>query len=413
MFKLKNKWNGRNLEIVKFMIMLTVFSFAVFITNYQYVIRSYNSTMLALSYKYGFTSRALLGTIYHLVNRILPIDMIDYTMAMRFAQVVTALFFLFLLAFAYMCLKSCEEKYLKPCEYLILFFMLFAVSMFSGGYNFFRVDLFMVAVSMICALLIACGKAEWLVVPLSAVGVMFHQGYVFMFLNVALVLLAYKFLSTDKKVKYGVLFFLAFTISSALFLWFELFSRSDGALYYDTIVDEAKQFSENGYHMTLLMHEVLGIDLGAAEESLRKINIVQFPIFTLLFSPYIMIAAKFFYRLIKNAETKVEKWKYVIVLIGAGTMLPDFILKLDYGRWMFAVMTYYSVVILALCMMKDKNVGEEAAYSFQCVSSRPWMFLLLLIPILFIPFWDVDINGFVQHVGTWLDSHFLNWYEFQ
>ena len=86
--------------------MLTVFSFAVFITNYQYVIRSYNSTMLALSYKYGFTSRALLGTIYHLVNRILPIDMIDYTMAMRFAQVVTALFFLFLLAFAYMCLTG-------------------------------------------------------------------------------------------------------------------------------------------------------------------------------------------------------------------------------------------------------------------------------------------------------------------
>ena len=76
MFKLKNKWNGRNLEIVKFMIMLTVFSFAVFITNYQYVIRSYNSTMLALSYKYGFTSRALLGTIYHLVNRILPIAIV-------------------------------------------------------------------------------------------------------------------------------------------------------------------------------------------------------------------------------------------------------------------------------------------------------------------------------------------------
>lgn len=410
---LKNKWNGKCLEIVKFMAMLVVFSFAVFITNYQYVIRSYNSTMLALSYKYGFTSRALLGTIYHLVNRILPVDMLDYAMAMRFAQVVTALFFLFLLVFAYVCLKFCEEKYMKPCEYLILFFMLFAVSMFSGGYNFFRVDMFMVAVSMICALLIVCEKAEWLVVPLSAIGVMFHQGYVFMFLNIVLVLLAYKFLSKDKKVKYGILFFLTFTISSALFLWFELFSRSDGALYFDTIADEARRLSENGYHTTLLMHEVLGIDLGAAEESLRKINIVQFPIFTLLFLPYIMIAAKFFYRLIINAKTKVEKWKYVIVLIGAGTMLPDFILKLDYGRWIFAVMTYYSVVILALCMMKDKNVGEEVAYSFQRISSKPWMFLLLLIPILFIPFWDVDINGFVQHVGIWIDSHFLNWYEFQ
>ncbi len=410
---MRNKLNEKKMEIIKFMGMLSVFSFAVFITNYQYVIRSYNSTMLALSYKYGFTSRALLGTIYHLVNKVLPVDMLDYAMAMRFAQVVTALFFLFLMVFAYKCLEHCEERCLKPCEYLIFFFMIFAVSMFSGGYNFFRVDLFMVAVSMVCALLIVCEKVEWLVVPLSAVGVMFHQGYVFMFLNIALALLAYKFLSNEKKVKYGILFFLTFTVSSVLFLWFELFSRSDGALYYDMIVDEARRLSENGYHTTLLMHEVLGIDLGEAEESLRKINIVQFPVFTLLFLPYIAIAAKFFYRLIKNAETKVEKWKYVIVLIGAGTMLPDFALKLDYGRWIFAVMTYYSVVILSLCMMKDKNVGEELTYCFQSLSSKPWIFLLLLVPILFIPFWDVDINGFVQHVGIWLDSHFLNWYEFQ
>ena len=77
----------------------------------------------------------------------------------------------------------------------------------------------MVVVSIVCALLLAEGKCEWLVVPLSAIGVMFHQGYVFMFFNIPLVLLAYKFLNSDKKgkVKYGTIFTLSFLLGSCVF----------------------------------------------------------------------------------------------------------------------------------------------------------------------------------------------------
>ena len=80
-------------EIRKFMMMLAVVNLAVFAVCYRGIVRSYNTTMLALSYRYGFTSRSLIGTIYHLVDAVLPIDMINYDAAVGFALAVTGLFF--------------------------------------------------------------------------------------------------------------------------------------------------------------------------------------------------------------------------------------------------------------------------------------------------------------------------------
>lgn len=399
--------HSKQKEINRFMIMMIFFGFFTFVCSYQNVVRSYNSTMLALSYEYGFTSRSLLGTIYHVIDKILPINMIDYTVALRFAQICTVFFFAFLYVFVYLCVRSCNEKYLKPCEYLIVFFMLFTISTFSAGYNFFRVDLFMIIVSLIAALLIIYEKAEWLVIPLSAIGVMFHQGYVFMYFNIILVLLLVKFFSEEetnknkRKWKYGLLFLFSFLIGSVLFLWFEFFSRSNGASIYEHIVNEARNLSYNGaYHSTLLAHEVLGIDLSETETGWRLINIIQLSIFTVLFMPYIVITIKFFKRVLQKSQTKVQKFKYWIVILGAGTMLPDFLLKIDYGRWVLAVIVYYSVVILALAMMNDRIVEEQLLDTYHEITNKPWAIFFLVYPIFFIPLWDVDISGFMQIFGT-------------
>lgn len=410
----RKELTSKDKEIYRYMLMMIMFGLVVFVCCYQNIVRSYNSTMLALSYEYGFTSRALLGTIYHVLDAILPIDMMNYSMTLLFAQICTGLFFLFLYLFAFLCLKNCKEEYLKPCEYLIMFFMIYNIATFSAGYNFFRVDLFMIIVGMICALILFYGKAEWLVIPLSAIGVMFHQGYVFMYFNIALVILAYKFLSADRKGKwkYGIIFVLSFVIGSALFLWFELFSRSNGADFYEQIKREAYLLSFNGYHITLLKHEVLGIDLSASEADLHMINLVQLPIFTVLCMPYLVMFWKFFSGLIKSVNTKLEKFKYLIVAIGSFTMLPDFLLKIDYGRWVLAVMVYYIVVILVLAMMHDKNVENQLANVYGWISKKPWAFLLVLIPVFFVPLWDIDINGLLQDFGLRVDGWFLHLYKF-
>lgn len=393
--------NVRN-DIRKYMTMQCIFSFAIFVCCYQNVVRSYNSTMLALSYEYGFTSRSLLGTIYHLINKILPVNMMDYKAVLVFACVVTGLFCLLLMCFSYVCVKKCSDEIRKPIEALLFFFNTFAVSTFSGAYNFFRVDLFMIVVALLSAFVIMRGKCVWLIIPLSAIGVMFHQGFVFMYFNVALILLICNFLDAKKgeRKKYAFVFILSLVIGSVLFLWFEFFSRGSGYEILEAVVNDAKAVSLEGrYHSTLLAHEVLGIDLAQSEGEWHKMSVTQLAWFTLLMIPFIVIFVRFFINIFKKAEKTFDKAKYIFVLIGAATMLPDFLLKIDFGRWVMAVMTYYVVVICTVAILGDKIVKEELRNIYLDVKKKPYSMMYYIYPIMFIPLCDVDVDGFVQSLG--------------
>lgn len=404
-------------EIRKFMIMLSVVNLALFAVTCRGMVRSYNTTMLALSYEYGFTSRSLLGTLYHLLDAVLPLDLIDYRAVVATAYVATILFVLFVEYFLYRCLRCCEGEMVKYGEYLALILSLCLVSTFSFPYNFFRVDIFMILVSLLGVLCLVKERAQWLVVPLSALGVMFHQGYVFMYFNLILVLLFYRALSwwkedRRKARRYSLLFALSFLVGSALFLWFEFFSRSNGAAFFDTIKSEAEKLSYDGiYHSTLLYHEVLGIDLASTEEEFSRVNAVQILMCGIVCLPMLVFGVRFFAGLIKKAKGASEKWKYLAVVLGAATILPDFLLKIDYGRWMAAVVVYYVGIVLALLAMKDPIMETQVRESGESLIRRPGMALWLMIVLLLLPFLDVNIDPFFRHLGSIVNRNFLHWYE--
>ena len=404
-------------EIRKFMIMLSVVNLALFAVTCRGMVRSYNTTMLALSYEYGFTSRSLLGTLYHLLDAVLPLDLIDYRAVVATAYVATILFVLFVEYFLYRCLRCCEGEMVKYGEYLALILSLCLVSTFSFPYNFFRVDIFMILVSLLGVLCLVKERAQWLVVPLSALGVMFHQGYVFMYFNLILVLLFYRALSwwkedRRKARRYGLLFALSFLVGSVLFLWFEFFSRSNGAAFFDTIKSEAEKLSYDGiYHSTLLYHEVLGIDLASTEEEFSRVNAVQILMCGIVCLPMLVSGVRFFAGLIKKAKGASEKWKYLAVALGAATILPDFLLKIDYGRWMAAVVVYYVGIVLALLAMKDPIMETQVRESGERLIQRPGIALWIMVVILLLPFLDVNIDPFFRHLGSIVNKNFLHWYE--
>lgn len=404
-------------EIRKFMIMLSVVNLALFAVTCRGMVRSYNTTMLALSYEYGFTSRSLLGTLYHLLDAVLPLDLIDYRAVVATAYVATILFVLFVEYFLYRCLRCCEGEMVKYGEYLALILSLCLVSTFSFPYNFFRVDIFMILVSLLGVLCLVKERAQWLVVPLSALGVMFHQGYVFMYFNLILVLLFYRALSwwkedRRKARRYSLLFALSFLVGSVLFLWFEFFSRSNGAAFFDTIKSEAEKLSYDGiYHSTLLYHEVLGIDLASTEEEFSRVNAVQILMCGIVCLPMLVFAVRFFAGLIKKAKGASEKWKYLAVVLGAATILPDFLLKIDYGRWMAAVVVYYVGIVLALLAMKDPIMETQVRESGERLIQRPGIALWIMVVILLLPFLDVNIDPFFRHLGSIVNKNFLHWYE--
>ncbi len=388
-------------QISRFMWLLILLSCAIFFLDYDERVLPYNSTILAFSYKYGFISRGLAGTIYQWIDSILPVNMIDYAMVLRFTLIVTLAFYVLFFAFCYQCMKRCQEEYLGRFLYLILFYAVFVVSMFAYKRNVGRLDLYLMALTVIGTMCLIAKKAEWLIVPLSMISVMYHQGYVFMFYNILLALLAYRLLSEKEKkarIYYGVILLVSLIGCSALFLWFEFFSHTDGARYVDEIIANAKAMTKpfNGmtYHDTLIDHEILGIDLSDVEYPYRVMNWIEIPFFIAIISPYIVLAVKLFRRILARAQGKTERLKYGFLAIAAGTLLPLFLMKCDYARWVFALISYYCMIFLALVAMGDRIVAEELTGIFTEIKEKyPFAILLLLLPALLTPFWDVHING--------------------
>ena len=403
-------------QIRRFMWLLILLSCAIFFLDYDERVLPYNSTILAFSYKYGFISRGLAGTIYQWIDSILPVNMIDYAMVLRFTLIVTLAFYVLFFAFCYQCMKRCQEEYLGRFLYLILFYAVFVVSMFAYKRNFGRLDLYLMALTVIGTMCLIAKKAEWLIVPLSMISVMYHQGYVFMFYNILLALLVYRLLSEKEKkarIYYGVILLVSLIGCSALFLWFEFFSHTDGVRYVDEIIANAKAMTKpfNGmtYHDTLIDHEILGIDLSDVEYPYRVMNWIEIPFFIAIISPYIVLAVKLFWRILARDQGKTERLKYGFLAIAAGTLLPLFLMKCDYARWVFALISYYCMIFLALVAMGDRIVAEELTGIFTEIKEKyPFAILLLLLPALLTPFWDVHINGLLRGISNPINETFLN-----
>ena len=405
----------KNKKIKEFVLVEILFGAILFLRYYEAWVHRINGTMMAFSYKYGFISRGLIGSIYQGLDKILPVKMMNYQACVGYTLVITLLFYATVLGFFVLCLKKARAEYVDAMRYIMLFFTIFTVPMFASHYNFGRLDIYCVFLSILGVVLLIRGKAEWLLIPISALGVMVHQGYVFMFFNIILVLLMYKILSTEgrERQKYIAVFGLSLVVAAVLFFWFELFSHANGNGIYEEIVANAKKLCKNGkIHQDVVDKEILGIDLTGREVEFHRMNAVQFPIFVLLMLPYILLLVRFFKGLVVQAAEKKDKIKYIFAAIGAGTILPDLLLKVDFGRWMYAIIAYYCVVLLALFAMGDEAVGKQFCLQIDRVKKHGFAAaVMLLYPLVLQPLWDVAICSVVAKLAGYINTGLgLGWW---
>ena len=76
-----------------FMPACIVFVIILAIRFYGEQVNAINSTMLAFSYKYGFVSRGLIGSVYQILDALLPVNLYTYDSVMIFTGIVTGIFF--------------------------------------------------------------------------------------------------------------------------------------------------------------------------------------------------------------------------------------------------------------------------------------------------------------------------------
>ena len=202
---LENK--NRKQMIRHYMFITCLICFALFITYYAHAVRRYNTTILAFNYSFGFISRGFLGTLYMGLNNLLPTDILNYESVVNITLIATTGIVLVMLLMFYSILRKCEDRYLTNINYVILFFCMFFVSMYYSVRNFGRPDVYMLFFTFLGIILIIHDTCEWLVIPLSIFCILIHQGYVFYFFNIFLLLLAFKFLNNEgkKRIYYGAI----------------------------------------------------------------------------------------------------------------------------------------------------------------------------------------------------------------
>ena len=408
MFQNKTKLKS----ILQFLFAFLLVCFALFVTYYGQEVRRYNTTMLAFNYSYGFISRGLLGTLYLGLDMLIPRDILNYTDAANITFIVTNVIMVIFLFLALFILIKTNEKRLNGAQSILLFFAVFFVPMYFSLRNMGRPDIYMLFFTFVGLILLIWGKMEWLIVPFSIFNVMIHQGYVFLFYNIFMYPLLYKIFQTSgaQRRKYIGILATSFVSVSALFIYFNFFSHISGQDTYDSIYAMAAKLGNGGeVYETLLTHELLGIDPWEQEWPQHIYNFIELPIFCLIMSPFIYLGVRLFKNIISAAESKIDKIKYALLPICSATILPCYILKIDYGRWIFAGLAYFALVTLVLYAFHDDIVTEQVDLLIADVQARySYAPLLLLYAATMIPLHDIHINEVLRSISEWLDFYYLH-----
>lgn len=391
----------------QFLIMLAGFAAVAVVFFFEKRMNAQNTTAMALSYQYGIIPRGLVGTIFYVLNEFLGISLYSYRRVMYFTALVTACYYLVLFGLYALCLKKMKKNDRKLVETVIIFLSIFMFTEFLTWNNFGRLDEYLMIITLCCLILLIREQCEWLLIPLCCIAGLVHVGFVFTNVGVILVILLWKVFQKEgrERKKYIMLFAGCFLSVSILFLYFEIFKRPLGMDEYEEIVKLARSLSEDGKSISdsLLDSEILRLDVFEDEWVWHTKNYVETPIFLLLFSPYIYLGFRFFKDLIKNAANTKEKGKYAIVLLGAGTIVPELILKVDYGRWMFCIIAYYCLTILALLVLGDTYLAEQLKNSGRRLRKKcPFYWVLLIYPIFFVPFRDVYISDVTTRIMNFI-----------
>ncbi len=388
---------------ISFFIFITVFSILYFIREFGHYMSLFNTTLYAFNYDHGFISRGFIGSLWKIADGHTAEDLMTYQAVYRFSIYATIFLYVLVLLLGILMVRKTDDHDKKTVYELFLILTIFTVPMFITTYNFGRIDIFLIMITIICIAAITMERLEWIVIPCCIIATCIHQGFVFMNVNIILVLLLYKAITAKaKKSYYWIILILTFISVSVLFLYFEFFSHGNMSGAYDEIVNNAKLLSPDGKtaNIILIDHELLGTDVYEEELVYHQYNHKTIPVALVCFLPYLLIAGRVFGRLLKNKKGW-DLIKYIAIIAGPLTLLPEMVLKVDYGRYAYAIVFYYAVLFITLIALRDETVinavNEEKQYLKQ---KLPVPQILFVYPMLFMPLYDIYMGDVIDKLVT-------------
>lgn len=385
----------------KFSLYVLIMAVAVIVGNAKLTVEGMNATLFALNYRRGIVARGLFGWILDVICSIFGERFYCY----QTVFVICTLGYILYLVVMWIFAKKFIASY-SGNKYAMAFIMLmtpFFVSMFATLENYGRTDMYLLLLSLVAGYFILKGKFLFLSVICPAVGILIHEGYVFGYYNIILACLFYMFAvgcEGKKRSRYAIWTVISIACSLFVFIW--VFSLSKTLLpmtdeIYQGIVSDAERLALEGgeVHYDFLRAYVLGVDLYEVETDDLLMGRLSSVIFLVFFTPVIIKVIQVIRAVYKESAHK----KTVIILsLGALTTLPLFIRKCDHGRWMFALVSYYLVMLCLLIIAENKVLKKVFLEQMQKTAKSGWepIFYTAYFMV-FIPFQTIVVDNFTQN----------------
>ena len=312
------------------------------------------TTPYILTYDLGFISRGLTGSI---IAKAFPFlsNEIFYTI------VASNLIVLFVLTSMLLgkIIVSSDYNNRNIIVYLSLIFCINpgSISFLFQYENYGRLDALLIIISLLICILIV--KERFVFIPfLTLVGVLIHQAYIFLYFPMVLVLLAYQYARNNKPQKLLFIIVTTSVSTSILFLYMQLFGKIS-SFSLDTVFNILSNRTDAKLSIKMLEFEYFL----PISEHLKQLLLPSFlelilrlGVTLILISPLIYMLRMIWMDTIKGAKNRWMKNIYIAMSLQFLWTLPLFILTIDWGRWLAAIIICEFVLIFFLIYLKDESM---------------------------------------------------------
>jgi hypothetical protein len=351
-----------------------------------------NLGVLFPSYKNGFLSAGLVGTIWRFVNQQTTVNLMSYEPVYTGAKHMLMLYYILTAVLIVMLYRKCKEKYRDMLTDFFCILVVLCGGMFGCADTLGSYDMYQMIVMLAAMILIVAEKGEWLLVPLMVIGMLIHPSFLLKNAPLLLLLLWYRYHKNHEK-KYKGILWISGILAAVLFLVSEV-----SALGIQGMYDESLQLGQ------LLSLDATTYDTNFAARALRECsallpewgyhgnNYIGLLLCLLACSPYLLLGRHFFVKANKNLGA--DRKLYRLLQLGGLFLLPEFLLKIKYGYFIYEVAVYY-VLLFLFYITEDDAVMVPVMEEVRSEVRERWFFseILLLYPLLYMPFLSVSISG--------------------
>lgn len=319
-------------------------------------VTSWCITPYALSYRLGFISRGLIGSLIRLVVPNLTIKHI---------YIIILINILFLCGLTLFFMHKILVKAYDDSKNGILFLLgLFLVNpgsiafLFYWG-NFGRFDMYLLMALIISSLLIIYDKCVWIVPLICAGAVLTHQAFVFQYFPAILVLLFYSAFVLKRKYGKSIFIFTLFA-TCILFLYMQFFSHinytyEETMAIIDTTTDLPQSYIKDDMMVKIEYFTSVFDTFGVFVKIPFWRNLLKSLTIILMLAPMIKIIADIWKCFVKKHKSIICRLLPWFILAAE---IPMFILTCDYGRDYSAMILSNFIVLFALYTSGDEGVRE-------------------------------------------------------